>query len=99
MTKYGKKIENRDLNLYIDSLKNKTYKLLPLWEEKLQWEKHLETILIEISGFNSITLNQQVKIISVLCKLEALKDLEDFQTYRKTIFESLNILEELKRGE
>ena len=66
MTKYGKKIENRDLNLYIDSLKNKTYKLLPLREEKLQWEKHLETILIEISGFNSITLNQQVKIISVL---------------------------------
>ena len=69
MTKYGKKIENRDLNLYIDSLKNKTYKLLPLREEKLQWEKHLETILIEISGFNSITLNQQVKIISVLSKL------------------------------
>ena len=98
MTKYGKKIENRDLNLYIDSLKNKTYKLLPLREEKLQWEKHLETILTEISGFNSITLNQ-VKIISVLSKLEALKDLEDFQTYRKTIFESLNILEELKRGE
>lgn len=98
MTKYGRKIENRDLNLYIDSLKNKTYKLLPLREEKLQWEKHLETILIEISGFNSITLNQ-VKIISVLSKLEALKDLEDFQTYRKTIFESLNILEELKRGE
>ena len=98
MTKYGKKIENRDLNLYIDSLKNKTYKLLPFREEKLQWEKHLETILIEISGFNSITLNQ-VKIISVLSKLEALKDLEDFQTYRKTIFESLNILEELKRGE
>ena len=98
MTKYGKEIENRNSNLYIDSLKNKTYKLLPLREEKLQWEKHLETILIEISGFNSITLNQ-VKIISVLSKLEALKDLEDFQTYRKTIFESLNILEDLKRGE
>lgn len=98
MTKYGKEIENRNFNLYIDSLKNKTYKLLPLREENLQWEKHLETILIEISGFNSITLNQ-VKIISVLSKLEALKDLEDFQTYRKTIFESLNILEELKRGE
>lgn len=98
MTKYGKEIENRNFNLYIDSLKNKTYKLLPLREEKLQWEKHLETILIEISGFNSITLNQ-VKIISILSKLEALKDLEDFQTYRKTIFESLNILEELKRGE
>ena len=98
MTKYGKEIENRNFNLYIDSLKNKTYKLLPFRGEKLQWEKHLETILIEISGFNSITLNQ-VKIISVLSKLEALKDLEDFQTYRKTIFESLNILEELKRGE
>lgn len=97
MTKYGKEIENRNFNLYIDSLKNKTYKLLPLREENLQWEKHLETILIEISGFNSITLNQ-TKIISALSKLEALKDLEDFQTYRKTIFESLNILEELKRG-
>ena len=56
MTKYGKEIENRNFNLYIDSLKNKTYKLLPLREEKLQWEKHLETILIEISGFNSILI-------------------------------------------
>lgn len=64
MTKYGREIQDTDLNSYLDLMKNKTYKLLPLREENLPWEKHLETILIEISGFNKITMNE-VKILVV----------------------------------
>ena len=85
MTKYGREIQDTDLNGYLDLMKNKTYKLLP------------ETILIEISGFNKITMNE-VKILVVLSKLESLKDMDDFKLYRKTIFECLNSLEDLKRG-
>lgn len=97
ITKYGREVQDKDLNGYIDLIKNKTYKLLPLREENLSWEKHLETILIELSGFNSITLNE-VKMIGTLSKLESLRELEDFKLYRKTIFECLNSLEDLKRG-
>ena len=97
ITKYVREIQDTDLNGYLDLMKNKTYKLLPLREENLPWEKHLETILIEISGFNKITMNE-VKILVVLSKLESLKDMDDFKLYRKTIFECLNSLEDLKRG-
>lgn len=97
VSKYGREIRDVDLNAYIDLMKNKTYKLLPLREENLSWEKHLDTILVELSGFNSITLNE-VNVIVVLSKLESLHHLEDFKKYRKTIFECLNSLEELKRG-
>lgn len=97
ITKYGREVQNQDLNNYIDLMKNKTYKLLPLREENLSWEKHLETILIEISGFNEITLNE-VKVLVTLSKLESLRNQEDFKVYRKTIFECLNSLEDLKRG-
>lgn len=97
ITKYGRELNDIDLNSYIDLMKNKTYKLLPLREEKLSWEKHLDTILIELSGFNAITLNE-VNVIVALSKLESLHNLEDFKIYRKTIFECLNSLEDLKRG-
>lgn len=97
ITKYGRDVNNSNFDNYIDSIKNKVYKLLPLREEKLQWEKHLDTILVELSGFDSLTLNE-TKLITVLSKLEALHSIEEFKVYRKTIFECLNSLEELKRG-
>ena len=82
MTKYGREIQDTDLNGYLDLMKNKTYKLLPLREENLPWKKHLETILIEISGFNKITLNE-VKTLVVLSKLESLKEMDDLNFIAK----------------
>lgn len=95
ITKYGRDINEQNFSDYINALKNKVYKLLPLREEQLSWEKHLNTILIELSGFDSLTLNE-TKMITVLSKLEALRSIEDFRVYRKTVFECLNALEDLK---
>lgn len=95
ITKYGRDINEQNFSDYINALKNKVYKLLPLREEQLSWEKHLNTILIELSGFDSLTLNE-TKMITVLSKLEALRSIEDFGVYRKTVFECLNALEDLK---
>lgn len=91
-TKYG--MEIADLTEYFNVLKNKVYKLLPLREEQLAWEKHLDTIMIEVTGLNELIGTQQ-SLISLLAKLEALRKLETFMAYRKTIFECLNILEEM----
>ncbi len=96
ITKYGRDINEENFAGYIDAIKNKVYKLLPLKEENLQWEKFLQTILIELSGFNRIAVNE-VSMLVVLSKLEGLYEIKDFATYRKTIFECLNALEELKR--
>lgn len=92
--KYGKEISQEDWVKYLKKLKNDVFKLLPLREEKLDWDKHLVTILIEISGIQALT--NEVKIITVMSKLEALKTVEDFMLYRKTIFEILSALDGLE---
>ena len=94
-TKYGMHIDEIDFELYLISLKNKIYKLLQLKEEKLEWDKYLNTILVELSGLNSLFPNQPL-LLSLLSKLEGLYRLEDFMLYRRTIFECLNIVEELR---
>lgn len=68
-------------------------------ENKENWEKQLDTIIIEIAGLNEIFIYQP-QFLQILSKLEGLKinkDL-DFQIYRKTIFEIINLLQEFKNG-
>lgn len=94
-TKYGAIVEKVDFELYLISLKNKIYKLLPLREEGLEWQKYLNTILIEVSGLNEL-FDNKVGLIALLSKLEGLYKLEDFMLYRRTIFECLSNIEELR---
>lgn len=94
-TKYGMKVDKIDMELFLISMKNKIYKLLPLREEDLEWNKYLNTVLIELSGFNDL-FDNKVELISVLAKLESLYKLEDFMLYRRTIFECLNSIDDLR---
>ena len=94
-TKYGMKVDKVDFELYLITLKNKIYKLLPLKEEHLDWSKYLNTVIVEVSGLNEL-FNNQPQLISLLAKLEGLYKLEDFMLYRRTIFECLNIVEDLR---
>ncbi len=69
-------------------------------ENEENWEKQLDTIIIEIAGLNEIFIYQP-QFLQILSKLEGLKvnkDL-DFQIYRKTIFEIINLLQEFKNGQ
>ena len=94
ITKYDMRISNEEYCSYLKTLTNKIYKLLPLKEEGLDWEKHLDTIMIEISGFGNL-VGVQPNLISLLAKLEGLYSMKDFMSYRKTIFECLNEVEAL----
>ena len=69
-------------------------------ENEENWEKQLDTIIIELAGLNEIFIYQP-QFLQILSKLEGLKvnkDL-DFQIYRKTIFEIINLLQEFKNGQ
>lgn len=96
ITKYGMQVDEVDFALYLTGLKNKVYKLLPLREENLEWGKYLTTILIELSGLDTL-LTHQVDLISLMSKLEGLYKLEDFMLYRSTIFECLNLIDNLRK--
>lgn len=94
---------------YIGHIKNQIYKILPLAEEQGEWRKHLETLLVELSGSDKVFLHT-TNFISLISKLETLKHFpqfdsslslaeikskKEFKTFRKTIFECMNIAEML----
>ena len=61
------------------------------------WIKQLDTVILEIAGMNEIFMNPQ--FLQLLSKLEGLKIQEtNFELYRKTIFESISLLQELNHG-
>lgn len=96
--KYNIIIHIKTLNDYLERLKNQIFKLLPLREESKNWEKFLETLLIELGGLDSIFCNQ-VNFIVLIGKLEGLYKLTDFKIYRKTVFEIINLIDTFKTKE
>lgn len=96
--KYGIDIEKEAIEKNIKRLTNQIFKLLPKREEGGDWEVPLDNIIIEISGLNSLLLDQ-VDLFSLLCRLEGLRELkgeDDFFLFRKNIFECLNLLSGIK---
>ena len=65
-------------------------------ENKEDWRKQLNTVTLEIVGLNEIFLSYP-QFLQLLSKLEGLQKSEDveFDLYRKTIFEAINLLQEI----
>lgn len=62
------------------------------------WLKQLDTVILEIAGLNEVFINIP-HFLQLLCKLEGLKITEtNFELYRKTVFESISLLQEGSRG-
>lgn len=94
-TKYGTDVEKGIIREYIKRKKNEVYKLLPLREEDGFWREHLHTLKVEFDGCYNL-FNGSVATLEICCKMEALKDLDDFLKYRKTIFEILSCLDRIE---
>ena len=98
-TKYNFTVSEETVRKSIKRIVNLTYKLLPTREEGGDWKKPLETIIEELVGMNDLFLDQQDKIFVIICKLQGifnLTDKDDFQLYRRTIFECLSLLNGLE---
>ena len=69
-------------------------------ENSENWRKQLDTVTLEVVGLNEIFLSYP-QFLQLLSKLEGLQKSEDveFDLYRKTIFESINLLQEINRGQ
>ena len=96
MTKYDFEIDAAAFYKNINRLTNQVWKLIPMLENKEDWKKQLNTVIIEIAGLNEIFSSSPL-FIQGLSKLEGLKKEEvEFETFRKTVFEIISILQELK---
>lgn len=96
MTKYNFEIPKDTFIFNINRLTNQIWKLIPMRENKENWKKQLSTVIIEITGLNEIFYFSPI-FLQLLSKLEGLLiDTVDFDIYRKTVFEIIALLQELK---
>lgn len=67
-------------------------------ENEEDWSKQLDTLILEITGLNEIFVIN-VSMMQLLSKLEGLRLVDtSFELYRKTVFESISLLQEFGRG-
>ena len=96
-TKYGFEVSVEDVDTNVKRLTNQMWKLIPMREHKEDWEKQLNTVIVEIAGLNEVFITPH--FLQLLSKLEGLRIQEtDFELYRKTVFECISLLQELNRG-
>ena len=75
-------------------LTNQVWKLIPMRENEEDWQKQLDTVILEIAGLNEIFLEDPL-FLQLLAKLEGIRAVEsvsDFSLYRKTVFEAIGLL-------
>lgn len=93
-TKYGFDVSNEIILVDKKRLINQLWKVLPMNENGEDWKKQLQTVIDEMVGLNKI-FKEELNFLILLSKLEALFEIDDFLDFRKTIFESINLLSEL----
>lgn len=99
LTKYDFDFSIEIIQKDVIRLTNQIWKLIPMREHEEDWKKQLDTVIIEIAGLNEIFICEP-QFLQILSKLEGLKVVEniEFQAYRKTVFEIITLLQELKHG-
>lgn len=93
-TKYDIVFSKEVIEKNVRRLTNQMWKLIPMKEHGEDWEKQLDTVLIEIVGMSEIFCDR-LKLLQLISKLNGLLVLEDipFNLYRKTVFESISLLQ------
>ena len=54
MTKYEFSVNKEDIDVNVKRLTNQLWKLIPMREHEEDWQKQLDTVIIEIAGLNEI---------------------------------------------
>ena len=78
----------------ITRLTKQLWKLIPMRENEEDWHKQLDTVILEVAGLGEIFYADS-QFLQLLSKLEGLSVQEDidFNLYRKTVFESMSLLQ------
>lgn len=93
--KYNIEFCEDDIRANVQRLTNQLWKLIPMREHEENWQKQLETVLIEVVGLNELFTSSI--ILQLLSKLEGLSIRETtFDIYRKTVFECISLVRSIK---
>ncbi len=97
LTKYEFCFPQESIEKNVIRLTNQIWKLIPMRENNEDWEKQLDTVIIQITGLNKIFLYSPL-FLELLSKLEGLNEIRSFELYRKTVFECINLIQELSKN-
>ena len=86
-------MNNQVQEAYQNKLKSKLFGLLCEREKGREWEKFLDTILIELTGFPE--KEQTINYFRLYHKTSSLRYLR-YEFFRKTIFECMNLISNLE---
>ena len=93
--KYDIDFSKEEIKDEVIRLTNQLWKLIPMWENNEDWQKQLESVIIDIAGKDEIFLHNS-HFLQLLSKLEGLRVEEtEFIIYRKTVFECINLINEV----
>ena len=92
---------NMDLNIsvYLDQLKNRVYKILPLTEEhNIGLPKYLDALLCELTGGKELLqdLSNNSNYISLLMSLECLKNTKELVKVKSKVFECISVIKKIQ---
>ena len=97
--KYDVDIDKDNILKHINKITNLIFKLLPSREEGNDWETLLRNLITELVGMDRIMLDH-ADFFPLICKLESLltlTDESDFLTFRRIIFECLELINSIKK--
>ena len=93
--KYNIEFSDETIRVDVRRLTNQLWKLIPMREHEEDWQKQLETVLIEVVGLNELFTSPI--ILQLLSKLEGLSIREtEFDIYRKTVFECISLVRSIQ---
>ena len=95
---FGIDIASESVERNITRLTNQIWKLIPMKENNEDWEKQLDTVNLEIAGLGVI-FAAKPQFLTLRAKLEGIKTQSniEFELYRKTIFECLTLLTDVRK--
>lgn len=96
--KYNK-VDLEHVKIYLESLVNKVFKLLPLREQKSETlSLYHESLMFELTGFSSVFINIGIssEYVSLISSLEGLLSIHDLGAYRRKVFECINTVKRIK---
>lgn len=97
MIKYDLELSFEDIDKNTRRLTNQLWKLIPMREHEEDWIKQLDTVILELAGLNELFVGSH--FLQLISKLEGLRVYDNsFELYRKTVFESISLLQEINRG-
>lgn len=92
--KYGLEYPKATVTIDLSRLINQVWKLLPMREHKEDWQKQLDSVLVEVRGLHEL-FGDQLNFLILVTKLEGLRTEENFMVYRVNIFGAITLLTEL----